>query len=96
MMTNTVAVVDTTVLIHLLRGDPIAAQWLSAQPRLSITPLSWLEVIQGAPGKRGQTRSLNLFSQFDMIYLARRWSGHETLLSLLDTLRDLKMYIQGS
>lgn len=25
--------------------------------------------MQGAPGKRGETRSLNLFSQFDLIYL---------------------------
>lgn len=69
MTPNILAVVDTTVLIHLLRGDAVAAQWLATQPRLAMTSISWLEVMQGAPGKRGETRSLNLFSQFDLIYL---------------------------
>jgi predicted nucleic acid-binding protein len=69
MMPISLAVVDTTVLIHLLRGDAIAAQWLATQPRLAMTSISWLEVMQGAPGKRGEIRSLNLFRQFDLIYL---------------------------
>jgi predicted nucleic acid-binding protein len=62
-------IVDTTVLIHLLRNNPNAISWLAAQPTLSITPISWLEVIYGAPGRAGQARSLKLFKQFNLVYL---------------------------
>jgi len=69
-MTNKpVAVIDTTVLIHLLRNNLLATQWLATQPTLAMTPISWMEVIYGAPGRNGQARSLTLLHQFDLIYL---------------------------
>jgi predicted nucleic acid-binding protein len=65
----TVAVVDTTVVIHLFRKNAAAHNWLTSQPqKLSITPLSWMEVMYGAPGKAGQAACKTLLDQFEMIY----------------------------
>lgn len=66
----TVAIVDTTVIIHLFRKNAAAHQWLASQPqKLSITPLSWMEVMYGAPGKTGQAACKALLDQFEMEYL---------------------------
>src|SRR5689334_4887130 len=67
----TQGVVDTTVLIHLLRHNPVAYAWFATQPDLSITPISWMETIYGAAGKRGQAQTIALLQQFSMIYLTQ-------------------------
>lgn len=65
----TVGVVDTTVLIHLLRHNSTAFSWFRSQTtRLSMTPYSWLEVMAGAGSKSAQQQGLNLFQQFDMLF----------------------------
>lgn len=71
MSSTIIGVVDTTVLIHLLRNNAVAIAWVKIQPTLSITSISWMEVIYGANGKSGQTRSLNLFQQFDLALLTQ-------------------------
>ena len=66
----TIGVVDSTVIIHVFRKNQTARAWLDAQPvRLLVTPITWLEVMQGAPGKRGQATCKAILSQFDMEYL---------------------------
>lgn len=65
----TVGVVDTTVLIHLLRHNSTAFSWFRSQTtRLSVTPFSWMEVMAGAGSKSAQQQGLNLFQQFDMLF----------------------------
>lgn len=67
-MTN--GVVDTTVVIHYLRKNPSARAWVLAQPTpLFVTPITWLEVMRGAPGKVGQNAAKAVLSLFTMIYL---------------------------
>lgn len=61
--------VDSTVVIHLLRSNPAAQAWLGQQDRLGITPIVWLEVIDGATGKRGQTATLEILKSFVLVYL---------------------------
>lgn len=61
--------VDSTVIIHLLRRNPAARQWLTQQPILSVTPIVWLEVIHGAHGKSGQADALAVLQSFKMTYL---------------------------
>jgi predicted nucleic acid-binding protein len=68
MSLDIIGIVDTTVLIHLLRDNPMAINWLQAQPKLGITIISWMEVIYGAQGRQGQIRSLKLFTQFNLIF----------------------------
>lgn len=66
----TMGVVDSTVIIHVFRRNPAARAWRNAQPvRLLVTPITWLEVMHGAPGKAGQATCKAILSQFDMEYL---------------------------
>src|SRR5262245_39605083 len=84
MSLTVVGIVDTTVLIHLLRDNPIAINWLQAQSKLAMTTISWMEVIYGAQGHQGQIRSLNLFMQFNLLFLTeadQTWAM-ERLLAL--------------
>jgi predicted nucleic acid-binding protein len=66
----TVGLVDTTVIIHLFRKQPAAHAWLKAQTEpLSLTSITWLEVMHGAPGKAGQQTCEVIMSQFELISL---------------------------
>jgi predicted nucleic acid-binding protein len=65
-----VAVLDTTVLIHLFRKNPSAHTWIrSQQGTFSITSITWLEVMRGVPNKNVQQDALKLLSGFEMAYL---------------------------
>jgi len=65
-----VAIIDTTVIVHLFRRNPAALSWLATlTQRLSVTPITWLEVIEGASGKAAQTKCKAILNEFDMIYL---------------------------
>ena len=79
----TVGVVDSTVIIHILRNNQLAETWSTTQPiRLSLTPITWLEVIYGAPNKRAQSATKELLNRFDMLYLTQAdmdWAMHQLL-----------------
>lgn len=66
----TVALADTTVVLHLYRRYAPALKWYGSlsQP-LGITPITWMEVIYGAGSKAKQASCLALLSQFDLIHL---------------------------
>src|SRR5258708_6206113 len=75
-------IVDTSVLVHLFRNNPLAIEWIGSQPDLAITPISWLEFMYGAPGKSGQTRCLHLMQQFIIEFLApsdQAWAMQQML-----------------
>jgi predicted nucleic acid-binding protein len=66
----TVAVLDTTVLIHVFRKEAAALNWFTSQSMtLSITPIGWMEFIVGTANKRSQADSLKLLSGLEMVYL---------------------------
>jgi predicted nucleic acid-binding protein len=67
----TVAVVDTTVVIHLFRRYSPAWAWYgSFSQALGITPITWLEVMYGAGSKTAQGVSKTILGQFSMLYLS--------------------------
>ena len=72
------AVVDTTVLVHLLRHQANAFNWLNSQTdQLSVTPMSWLEIMFGSGSKARQQQGLNLLNRFSMEFLVEsdmRWA----------------------
>lgn len=78
------AVLDSTVITHLFRRNKDALAWFSkTQSAFGVTPITWLEVIRGAPGKRGQSDCKALLDQFQMIYLLPSdmdWSMEQMLL----------------
>jgi predicted nucleic acid-binding protein len=66
----TTALVDTTVIIHYFRRLPEARAWIDGQTMpLSITPMTWLEVMVGAPNKAAQATCKAILSRFEMVYL---------------------------
>jgi predicted nucleic acid-binding protein len=66
----TAAIADTTVVIHLYRRYAPALMWYGSlsQP-LGITPITWMEVMQGAGSKATQSASKILLDQYDLIHL---------------------------
>lgn len=66
----TAGIVDTTVILHYFRNNLTARTWVDNQRvRLSVTSISWLEVMEGATSKANQTECRNILNQFDLIYL---------------------------
>lgn len=65
-------IVDSTVIIHLVRSNPLAIAWANALTvQLGVTSITWLEVMLGAPGKTGQERAKTVMSSFTFIYLTQ-------------------------
>ncbi|MFL6258500.1 MAG: PIN domain-containing protein [Thermoanaerobaculia bacterium] len=58
---------DTAVLVDLLRTYPPASAWLASQDRLGVSPIVWLEIIDGAENARAQTRAVELLRHFDKV-----------------------------
>ncbi len=60
---------DTTILVDMLRSYLPAKKWLDQQQNLSVTSIVWLEILEGAQDKRGQNRALELLRRFERIDL---------------------------
>jgi predicted nucleic acid-binding protein len=60
---------DTAVLVDLLRSYEPSRDWLAGQPRLGIVPIVWLEIIQGAENLRAQKRAVELLRHFERVDL---------------------------
>jgi predicted nucleic acid-binding protein len=64
------ALVDTTVIVHLYRRYAPALTWYGSQLQgLGITPITWMEVIDGAGSKAKQIASKTILSQFEITHL---------------------------
>lgn len=60
-----IGLLDTAVVIDLLRAHPPAGQWLSGQDELAVSPVVWLEVIEGAENLRAQSQAVELLRHFE-------------------------------
>ncbi len=73
-----VGLVDTTVILHYFRRNAAARAWVDSQPvRLSVTSITWLEVMEGASSKANQVESKSVLGKFELIYLTttdQRWA----------------------
>lgn len=61
------SLLDTSIIIDLLRSHPPAISWLSQQRPMEITRVTWLEVIEGVTDLPSQVRALNLLKRFDIV-----------------------------
>lgn len=61
---------DSAILIDLLRSYSPAGSWLSGQERLGVTPIVWLEIIDGAPNSRALKRAVDLLRHFERVDLS--------------------------
>jgi predicted nucleic acid-binding protein len=62
--------VDSNVLIDLLRGYVPAVGWIAQQDTLAITQIVYLELLDGAQDRRGEQKALSLLSAFEIVDLA--------------------------
>jgi predicted nucleic acid-binding protein len=60
---------DTDILIDMLRLHLPAKQWISTQPDLGVASIVWLELLQGAINKEAQKRALELLDDFEKLDL---------------------------
>jgi predicted nucleic acid-binding protein len=60
------AIVDTNIVIALLRADSRAEIWYQAQgkQRLSITPIVWMETVQGARDQIERAQIMRFLRRF--------------------------------
>ena len=61
------ALVDTSVVVDLLRGYPLAQAWFLTQSDLGVCRAVWLEIIEGVQNRRAQHDALNLLRRFDLV-----------------------------
>lgn len=60
--------VDTSIIIDLIRGYPEAHLWLSGiDETLGVSHFVWLEVIQGAQNKQKQASAMKILADFELI-----------------------------
>ena len=59
--------IDTAVLVDVLRSHPPAIEWLTRQDALGITSVSWLEIIEGATDVLAQRRAVRFLRNFERI-----------------------------
>lgn len=63
------AIVDTTVVIHLLRRYQPALVWFNNTQVYGVTSATWMEVMEGTTGKANQAQAKGILDQFEMLYL---------------------------
>ncbi len=61
------ALLDSAIVVDLLRNHPPAVDWLARQAGLGATPVVWLEIIEGARDLFSQRRALKLLRRFDRV-----------------------------
>ncbi len=64
-----VGLVDTALLVDILRQYPPARAWYAAQSDLGICPLVYMELMEGSENKTAQNKARKLAATFDMVYL---------------------------
>ena len=62
---------DTAIIIDVYRGYAPSVTWLQTNQSLSlaITPIVWMEAVEGAQNRINQNKIVNLMAQFPIIYL---------------------------
>lgn len=63
------AIVDTTVVVHLLRRYKPALAWFNNDQTYGVTSATWMEIMQGTTSKTNQAQAKGILSQFELLYL---------------------------
>jgi predicted nucleic acid-binding protein len=71
------ALVDTSILIDIMRQYPPAIAWFLTQKDIGVSPISYMELVGGSRDKVDQQKALRLLSQFEIVFLTPddfRWA----------------------
>ena len=63
------AIVDTTVVVHLLRRYKPALAWFNNAQIYGVTFATWMEVMEGTTSKANQAQAKDILAQFELLYL---------------------------
>ncbi len=65
------ALLDTDILVDLLRQYPPSAAWIKMQgsSQFGIVTIAWMEVLKGTTNKLARSRAARFLTQFDLVYL---------------------------
>lgn len=63
------ALIDTNVLVDVLRKYAPAETWLQSQSDLAVSRTSWLELMEGSTSKSEQQRAITLLNDFAIVEL---------------------------
>jgi predicted nucleic acid-binding protein len=58
---------DTAIIVDLLRGYRPARQWFDTKLNLAIPAFVWIEILQGAANKIALQRAAQLLKQFERV-----------------------------
>lgn len=77
------AIVDTSILIDLLRAFLPATEWFSGlgRQRVAITPVVWMETVQGAINREKRAQAIRFLRQFRIEHPTEddnRWAMRQT------------------
>lgn len=77
------AILDTSVLIDLLRAFPPATEWFAGlgRQRMGITPVVWMETVQGATDRAKRAQAIRFLSRFRVEHPTEddnRWAMRQT------------------
>ena len=73
---------DTAIVVDLLRGYPPAVSWLEGQPALGLSPIVWLEILDGVTNRKDQERAVKLLGHFlriEVLSLDFDWAIRQAL-----------------
>ena len=73
---------DTAIVVDLLRGYPPAVAWLEGQPPLGLSPVVWLEILNGVTNRKDQERAVKLLKHFlriEVLSLDFDWAIRQAL-----------------
>ncbi len=61
------ALIDTNIIVDLLRKYAPAESWLSTQQALAVTRAVWLEILEGVNDSHAQQRAIRLLKDFELL-----------------------------
>jgi hypothetical protein len=67
MTENIKAILDTNILIDLLRNTPAAHKWFSEPHNYAVTHIMWAEIVEGSKHKAALNIGVKLLQRFELI-----------------------------
>jgi predicted nucleic acid-binding protein len=62
-----IGLLDTSIIVDLLREYKPAELWLQPQGQFGVSRAVWIEILEGAPNLRKQREAIKLLKHFDLI-----------------------------
>lgn len=66
-----IALLDTDILVDEMRKYKVAIEWIRRLPagQIGVTPIAYMELVEGAPNAIKQRAVMKLLSRFEVVHL---------------------------